>query len=208
MRYLTGLPFDEGEVAGSGDSGKFLVSGAESIVLADSRYTLAVQRDAPESRLFECYNALADRWPELLAGAGVTRVAVEAMTSRTSTWERLQAATPDVELVPVEGWVEAVRQIKEPSEIERIAAACAVADRALAVAPAVDPAGRDGDGARPRPRVADAHGRRRAPCLRRRLPRRRRGGAAAWFARAIARSGAAPSCCSTSGRRSPVTGAT
>ena len=132
MRYLTGLPFDEGEVAGSGDSGKFLVTTTESIVLADSRYTLAVGRDAPDSRLFECYNALADRWPELLAGAGVTRVAVEAMSIPHLTWERLQAAAPEVELVPAEGWVEAIRQTKEPSEIERIAAACAVADRALA----------------------------------------------------------------------------
>ena len=34
--------------------------------------------------------------------------------------------------MPVEGWVEADRAIKEPAEIERIAAACAVADRALA----------------------------------------------------------------------------
>ena len=33
---------------------------------------------------------------------------------------------------PVEGWVEAIRQVKEPSELERVAAACAVADRALA----------------------------------------------------------------------------
>jgi Xaa-Pro aminopeptidase len=132
MRYLTGLPFDEGEVTGSGDSGKFLISGTESIVLADSRYTIAVARDAPESRLFECYNALADRWAELLASAGVTRVAVEGMSIPHLTWERLQAAAPDVELVPVEGWVEAIRQVKEPSELERVAAACAVADRALA----------------------------------------------------------------------------
>jgi Xaa-Pro aminopeptidase len=132
MRFLTGLPFDEGEVAGSGDSGKFLITGSESIVLADSRYTIAVKRDAPESRLFECYNALVDRWPELIAGAGVTRVAVEAMSIPHLTWERLAAATSGVELVPVEGWVEALRQVKEPSEIERIAAACAVADRALA----------------------------------------------------------------------------
>lgn len=132
MRYLTGLPFDEGEVAGSGDSGKFLITGTESIVLADSRYTIAVRRDAPDSRLFECYNALADRWSDLVASAGVTRVAVEAMSVPHLTWGRLQAALPGVELVPVEGWVEAIRQTKEPSEIERIAAACAVADRALA----------------------------------------------------------------------------
>jgi Xaa-Pro aminopeptidase len=37
-----------------------------------------------------------------------------------------------VELVPIEGWVEADRAVKEPAELERIAAACAVADRALA----------------------------------------------------------------------------
>src|SRR4029079_8248962 len=33
---------------------------------------------------------------------------------------------------PVEGWVGADRAVKEPSELERVAAACAVADRALA----------------------------------------------------------------------------
>jgi Xaa-Pro aminopeptidase len=37
-----------------------------------------------------------------------------------------------VELVPVDGWIEAMRAVKTPDEIERIAAACAVADRALA----------------------------------------------------------------------------
>jgi Xaa-Pro aminopeptidase len=132
MRYLTGLPFDEQEVAGSGDSGKFLVSETESIVLADSRYTIAVRRDAPESRLFECYNALTDRWAELVASAGVHRVAVEAMTIPHLVWQGLEQAAPDVELVPIEGWVEDGRQHKEPSELERVAAASAVADRALA----------------------------------------------------------------------------
>jgi Xaa-Pro aminopeptidase len=132
MRYLTGLPFDESEVTGSGDSGKFLVGMADVWVLADSRYTIAVRRDAPESTLFECYNALAERWPELLATAGVRRVAVEAMTIPHLVWEGLVAAAPDVELIPVEGWVETDRQLKEPSELERVAAACAIADRALA----------------------------------------------------------------------------
>jgi Xaa-Pro aminopeptidase len=132
MRYLTGLPFDEQEIAGSGDSGKFLVTPTESIVLADSRYTIAVRREAPESRIFECYNALTDRWADLVAGAGVHRVAIEAMTIPHLTWEGLRTAAPGVELVPIEGWVEDGRQHKEPSELERVAAASAVADRALA----------------------------------------------------------------------------
>ncbi|MBI3750163.1 MAG: aminopeptidase P family protein [Chloroflexi bacterium] len=132
MRYLTGLPFDESEVTGAGDSGKFLVTLDEVYVLADSRYTIAVRRDAPEAKVFECYNALADRWPELMATAGVNRCAIEAMTIPHLVWEGLAAAAPDVELVPIEGWVEDGRQHKEPSELERVAAACAVADRALA----------------------------------------------------------------------------
>jgi Xaa-Pro aminopeptidase len=132
MRYLTGLPFDESEVTGAGDSGKFLVTLDAVYVLADSRYTIAVNREAPESIVFECYNALTDRWPELVTTAGVNRVAVEAMTIPHLVWEGLASAAPDVELVPIEGWVEDGRQHKEPSEIERVAAACAVADRALA----------------------------------------------------------------------------
>jgi Xaa-Pro aminopeptidase len=132
MRYLTGLPFDESEVTGAGDSGKFLVTLDAVYVLADSRYTIAVHRDAPEATVFECYNALTDRWPELMATGGVHRCAVEAMTIPHLVWEGLAAAAPDVDLVPIEGWVEAGRQHKEPSELERVAAACAIADRALA----------------------------------------------------------------------------
>jgi Xaa-Pro aminopeptidase len=132
MRYLVGLPFDEREIAGSGDSGKFLITGSEAIVLADSRYTLLVERESPDSRLFECYNALPDRWAALTSESGVKRVAIEAMTLPHLVWERLRAAAPDVELVPIEGWVEAQRQHKEREEIERVAAASAVADRALA----------------------------------------------------------------------------
>jgi Xaa-Pro aminopeptidase len=132
MRYLTGLPFDDHEVTGSGDSGKFLVGMEDVWVLADSRYTIAVKREAPDSTLYPIEKQLVDHWPALLETAGVRRVAIEAATIPHLTWERLVAAAPDVELIPVEGWVEAQRQLKDPSELERVAAACAVADRALA----------------------------------------------------------------------------
>jgi Xaa-Pro aminopeptidase len=132
MRYLTGLPFDESEISGSGDSGKFLVGLHDVWVLADSRYTIAVQRECPESTLYEIERQLVDHWAELVRTAGVHRVAIEAATIPHLTWERLREAAPDVELIAAEGWVEAERQHKEPSELERVAAACAIADRALA----------------------------------------------------------------------------
>jgi Xaa-Pro aminopeptidase/Xaa-Pro dipeptidase len=132
MRYLTGFSIAENEVMSAGDSGKFLVTGDAVHLLADSRYTLQAQRQAPGATIFDCYHALAVRWPDLVRAAGVRRVAVEAGFVAHATWARLAEAAPEVELVPVEGWLEADRQVKEPAELERVAAACAVADRALA----------------------------------------------------------------------------
>ncbi len=132
MRYLTGFTLADGEEKAAGNSGQFVVSGEDVAVLADSRYTVQVHRQAPDARRFEAYNDLPARWPELMASVGARRVGVEAGFVSHAAWGRLESAAPDVELVPVEGWVEADRAVKEPAEIERIAAACAVADRALA----------------------------------------------------------------------------
>lgn len=132
MRYLTGFALAEGEEKTAGQSGQFLVTADEVVLLADSRYTIQASREAPGSRIFSAYNDLPARWPELLESAGARRIAIEAGFVSQATWSRLAAAAPNVELLPVEGWIEADRAIKEPDELERVAAACAVADRALA----------------------------------------------------------------------------
>jgi Xaa-Pro aminopeptidase len=132
MRYLTGFTLGEGEEKVAGNSGQFLVAADEVVLLADSRYTIQARREAPEARHVEAYGDLPERWPELVASVGARRVGVEAGFVSHATWERLAQAAPEVELVPIEGWVEADRAAKEPAELERIAAACAVADRALA----------------------------------------------------------------------------
>jgi Xaa-Pro aminopeptidase len=132
MRYLTGFTLGDGEEKVAGNSGQFLVGADEVVLLADSRYTIQARREAPETRLVEAYGDLPERWPELVGSLGARRIGVEAGFVPHAVWERLAAAAPDVELVPVEGWIEADRAVKEPAELERIAAACAVADRALA----------------------------------------------------------------------------
>ena len=132
MRYLTGFTLGDGEEKVAGTSGQFLVGGDEVVVLADSRYTIQARREVSDARVAEAYGDLPERWAGLLASIGARRVGVEAGFVAHAVWERLATAAPDVELVPVEGWVEADRAVKEPAEIERIAAACAVADRALA----------------------------------------------------------------------------
>ena len=132
MRYLTGFALANGEERVAGSSGQFLLSDEHLILFADSRYEIQATREAPEASLETVYGDLPSRWPELVASIGAKRVGVEAALVPQATWMKLNAAAPDVELVPIEGWVEAQRQLKDPSELERVAAACAIADRALA----------------------------------------------------------------------------
>jgi Xaa-Pro aminopeptidase len=132
MRYVTGFTLAEGEEKVAGTSGQFLVSASEVVVLADSRYTIQARREAREARVFGATTALPTAWPELVASVGAGRVAIEAGFVSHAGWAKLAAAAPSIELVPVEGWLEADRAVKEPAELERVAAACAVADRALA----------------------------------------------------------------------------
>jgi Xaa-Pro aminopeptidase len=132
MRYLTGFTLADGEEKVAGTSGQFLIGADEVVVFADSRYAIQAVREAPETRIEAVYQDLQTRWPELVASVGARRVGVEAGFVPQAVWQRLATAAPDVELVPIEGWVEEDRAIKEPAEVERIAAACAVADRALA----------------------------------------------------------------------------
>jgi Xaa-Pro aminopeptidase len=131
-RYLTGFVLGEGEEKVAGHSGQFLIGGEEVVVLADSRYTFQAGREATGARIENAGYDLPAEWRSLVASVGAKRIAVEAGFVSHALWRRLQVAAPDVELVPVESWVEADREIKEASEVERIAAACAVADRALA----------------------------------------------------------------------------
>lgn len=131
-RYLTGLALGDGEEKVAGASGQFLVGMDEVVLFADSRYTVQASREAPEARLEPVYGDLGARWAALAASVGARRIAVEAGFVSQAAWARLAEAAPGTELVPVEGWLEADRATKEPAEVARIAAACAVADRALA----------------------------------------------------------------------------
>jgi Xaa-Pro aminopeptidase len=131
-RYVTGFALRPGEDKVAGNSGWFLIGGEEVVVLADSRYAIQAGTEATGARIFEAYGDLPDRWPELMGLIGARRVAVEAGFVNYALWHRLAAATPDVELIPIEGWIEADRATKEAAEVERIGRACAIADRALA----------------------------------------------------------------------------
>ncbi len=132
IRYLTGVVLGDGEEKVAGHSGRFLVSMDEVVVLADTRYTLQCRRESPGSRVEAVTYDLPASWPELVGTIGARRVAVPVGDISHGLYEALAAAAPDVELVPAGRWVDDARAVKEAPEVERIAAAASVADRALA----------------------------------------------------------------------------
>jgi Xaa-Pro aminopeptidase len=132
IRWLTGFNLADGEEKVAGHSGQFLVGTDRVTLVTDSRYTVQARREAADVNVDEIGYDLAAAWSRLLGEVGANRVAVEAGSVSHALWGRLATAAPEVELIPVDGWIEAMRAEKTPDEIERIAAACAVADRALA----------------------------------------------------------------------------
>jgi Xaa-Pro aminopeptidase len=132
MRWLTGFTLGNGEEKVAGHSGQFLVGSDEILVFVDSRYSVQARREAPDATVLEVGYDLPSRWADHLARLGARTVALEAAAVTHALWTALADAAPDVEHVAAPAWLEALRARKTPDEIERIEAACAIADRALA----------------------------------------------------------------------------
>jgi len=131
-RYFSGICFGPNEEPTAGVSGWTLISADAFAICADSRYTVQARREAA---LATPLDPGSDPGAAIAAWAkahGIRSLGVDPGAIRHAIWERMREAAPGLTLTPTKGWGVALRAVKEPAEIERIAAACAVADRALA----------------------------------------------------------------------------
>ena len=131
-RYFSGICFGPNEEPTAGVSGWILISANAFAIFADSRYTVQARREAA---LAIPLDPGSDPGAAIAAWAkahGVRSLGVDPGAIRHAIWERMREAAPGLTLTTTKGWGVALRAVKEPAEIERIAAACAVADRALA----------------------------------------------------------------------------
>jgi Xaa-Pro aminopeptidase len=128
IRYLTGF---------SGSSALLLVRPGDMVFVTDGRYRdqAAGQIAAAGARAEVLVGRTVDEQRRHLAplvGPG-TRLGLEA---EAVTWARQRRYAddwfPGADLVPTEGLVESLRQVKDAGEVARIAAACGMADAALA----------------------------------------------------------------------------
>ena len=127
IRYLTGF---------TGSAAMLLVRPDGATFVTDGRY-----RDQSDDQLAAAGVAAdivvgltqAAQRDALAAGAvGVARLGLEAESVSWAQQRGFAEWFPGAELVPTEGLVDGLRVAKEPGEVERIRAACAIADDALA----------------------------------------------------------------------------
>jgi len=131
-RYFSGICFGPNEEPTAGVSGWLLISADSFAIFADSRYTVQARREATSATPLDPGSDPGGAVAAWAEERGVRTLAADPGTIRHAIWERITEAAPMVRLTPSKGWGVALRAVKEPAEIERIAAACAVADRALA----------------------------------------------------------------------------
>lgn len=129
IRYLTGF---------TGSAGMLFVLPDETVLVTDGRYeSQAGEQIAASGASVRVATAAAARQKDigraLVDDSGIRKLALEAAHV---SWDRQRAFEsdwfPGVELVPTVGLVEALRQVKDAGELDRLAQAASIADAALA----------------------------------------------------------------------------
>jgi Xaa-Pro aminopeptidase len=138
VRYLTGF---------SGSAGLLLVFEDHAVLVTDGRYMTQAEEQlrasaAPATAEIAPGPAQGKLVGDLVAKAGRSAAKAGLEADHISWALQRQVATdwlPGIELVPTVGLVESLRRVKDPGEVDRIAAAAMIADDALAaVRPLLD----------------------------------------------------------------------
>jgi Xaa-Pro aminopeptidase len=132
VRYLTGL-------ASSNAALLLPAEGDDAVLATDSRYTGAARRDAPDVRLLE-ERFIEAKLAAQAAGRGVRRLAFEAHEMTVERHRELLARADGIDVIPFGRKIEELRQVKDATELEKLAVACGLTDAALAeVLPRIRP---------------------------------------------------------------------
>jgi Xaa-Pro aminopeptidase len=127
VRYLTGF---------SGSAATLLVRADGLCFITDGRYETQAREQLAsagvEARIEIGLTQAAQQEFLVDAVAGTARLGLEAHGVTWAEQRALAASLRGVELVPTDGLAETLRRVKDRGEIDRIQAACAIADDALA----------------------------------------------------------------------------
>jgi len=127
-----------------GSSGYLLITADRATLATDFRYTEQASSQAQDFVTFETRGPLTGWLPELVSGLSSGKLGFEAnhvtFAFHRQMSEILQTAVPGLSLAPVEGMVESLRAVKDPTELRFITAAAELGDRVFEeVAAAIRP---------------------------------------------------------------------
>lgn len=118
-RYLSGFRAQDSQPNES--SGSLLINRTRHVLVTDSRYTLEAEREAADFRVITIKGGLLESLPGILQDLGTERLGFE---QDHVTWglhrnlsKKLRGLSRPVRLTPINGIVEKMREIKDPSEI-------------------------------------------------------------------------------------------
>ena len=118
-----------------GTAGSLLISAGNAILATDFRYVEQASVQAPAYRISQITAAAPDWFAALTAELNLKRIGFEAGDMTVSRHRQLAGSLrrtkSQAKLFRTEGFVEGIRSIKEPEEIEYITRAADIADKAI-----------------------------------------------------------------------------
>ncbi|QWV96024.1 aminopeptidase P family protein [Geomonas nitrogeniifigens] len=121
IRYLTGFTGSEALLVLSPEDGWFFT---------DSRYTSQAGAEVTGAKVIEFSNRM-DALVERLQQSGATRVAFEAGSTTVAFYQELCAKTPQIEYLPADSELTALRTVKDAGELEILERVAAIASESL-----------------------------------------------------------------------------
>ncbi len=126
VSYLTGF---------TGDDSYLLVTPTDSVLLSDPRYTTQLKEECPGLSLDirSPGTSMIASIKKIVKRAKVKELGIEANSMTVSTCSSVAKELNGVDLVPCNGLVERLREVKDRHEIESLRAAVTQAEKAFAV---------------------------------------------------------------------------
>jgi Xaa-Pro aminopeptidase len=132
-RYLSGFKAEDANLTES--SGSLVITENRLILITDSRFTEEARKETVDFEVHTQRGAFAEEFSSLLQSAGVNRLGFE---EDSITWglhrqlsETLNRSAPPIELVPVQSWLEEMREVKDEGEVKALEGAASMTSEIL-----------------------------------------------------------------------------